>query len=468
MIVVHCFHQLEAAADWRDAIDALNLASDRPDPFSTYAFYAHVLRQPALFPPGARLWLLLACDESGVLRGCLPLRLREQRVLGRRSQRLDLLTAEVSDRPRLLLRSGDEQPVSTAMFDYLLSRRREWTLLEFQQQDADSALRPPSSVLRHCRQRYWPNAANGNISIRWPSLAGYYAALSKKLRSNLSRQMRQLLAAGEVELLASSDPDTLPALFALYCSVESHSWKARTDAGFDHATQLGRHYHGLIAGDPPMALGIQLLLLDGLPIAGLICAGFGSHCYALHIVYDERLARLAPGSAILFLGVRAAISGGYRCFSLMWGYGYYKARWLAAMSDTRSVQFYRPFGSHDLRRRLGDLGRRWRPGAATAALSNPARDSLDRPGATLPDQAWAEYADPARQERHAALVRTVRAGRGEFLDATQLAALMPFETRLPPPPHPATRGAQPSAHVGHADGSGVIAWPAAAGIDSGN
>lgn len=435
MIVVHCFHRLASAAAWREAINELNLASDRPDPFSSYEFYDHTLRQPELFPPGARLWLLLACDGDGELRGCLPLRLHEEQVLGRRARRLDLLTAHVSDRPRLVVRPGDEQPVSAAIYEYLLSRRDEWSLLEFQQQDASTALLPPSALARFCRHRQWPNQANGNIAIRWESLACYFGALSKKFRSNVSRQMRLLLAAGEVELLASSDPDTTPALFELYCSIESHSWKARTSAGFGNDQHLSGYYAGLMTAGQPMQLGIQVLLLDGLPIAGLICGGFATNLYALHIVYDDRLARLAPGSAILFLGVRAAITGGYGCFSLLWGYGYYKSRWLAEMSETRSLQIYRLGSAHFLRRQLGDLNRRWRRSAAieTATLSNPARDEVDKPEATLLDHASIDFASAEERQRHAALVRQVRAGRGEFLGASQLAALMPFETRLPQP-----------------------------------
>ncbi len=428
-IVVHCFYRLSAAASWREAINALNLASDRPDPFSSYEFYDHTLSQPELFPPGARLWLLLAFQGEQLL-GCLPLRLQDEQVLGLRARRLGLLTAHVSDRPRLVVRPGDEQPVSAAIYDYLLSRRSEWSLLEFQQQDAATALLPLPPLSRLCQHRQWPNEANGNIAIRWESLAGYFAALSKKFRSNLSRQMRLLLAAGEVELLASSDPETMPALFELYCSIESHSWKARTRAGFGNDARQSGYYTGLMAADQPMQLSIQVLLLDGLPIAGLICGGFGSSLYALHIVYDDRLARLAPGSAILFLGVRAAIVGGYGCFSLLWGYGYYKSRWLAEMSETRSVQIYQLGSAHFLRRLLGDLDRSWRgkAPAETPTLSNPARDEVDKPEATLPDHASIRFASREEREGHAARVRQVRAGRGEFLGALQLAALMPFAT----------------------------------------
>ncbi len=449
-IQVRCFHDLSQAQPFRDAINALNLASGRPDPFSTFEFYQNYLRNAGLFPEkeGLRLWLLLAFSGDELV-GYLALRQRLHRVLGVRAAKLDLMSDYVADRPHLVTRPEHAKPVSTAIYAYLLGRKKEWSLLEFQQQDAASPLLPPPAEAASGSYQFqqWPNPANGTIPVRWKSVAGYFASLSKKFRSNVSRQMRTLLAAGEVQVLTSSDPQVIAALFELYRSIEPHSWKAQTDVAISLDRQSVEYYTGLMDPAQPMQLWIQVLLLDGVPIAGLISGAFDKGLHALHIVYDDRLARLAPGSAILLMGVRLAIDGGYGSFNLLRGFGYYKTRWLAQMSESQSLQIYRVGTPFYWRRVLGDVRRRWlgrwlgrgfaKADVNDTALSNPTRCEIEKAEPVDAHQSPARVASPQERERYAALIAQVRCGRGEFLSADALAAAMPFETQrknpVPPP-----------------------------------
>lgn len=433
MIEVRCLHALSAAAPYRAAINTLNLGSARPDPFATFEFYENFLESGELLAHGGQLWLLMAfCDDE--LLGYLALKRSVHRVLGVSAAKLDLLTAYVGDRPQLVARADHAQAVSAAMYVYLLDRKKDWSLLEFQQQDSDSPLlmQPANSVRRVCQVRRWPNSANGIIPIEWTSLAGYFATFSKKFRSNVSRQMRTLMAAGDLQMLTAQQPQQLAAAFELYCSIEARSWKSRTDTAFRRDQKWLAYYRGLMQPAQPMQLSIQLLLLDGLPIAGLINGAFGEGLYALHIVYDERLARLAPGSAILLLGVRMAISGGYKFFNLLWGYGYYKARWLAQMSETQSLQIYRIGSPYYWRRLLGDLKRRWLRTANSEAgvLSNPARREVDHDDTENTGTPTTLFATPDERACCAKLIAQVNTGRGACLSASELAAAMPFETRI--------------------------------------
>ena len=435
MIEVRCFHSLADAQPFRDAMNALNLASARPDPFSTFEFYDNYLRHAAAIPAVAqpRLWLLLAFSEDRLV-GYLALKLCRFRVLGLPAARLDLLTAHKADRPHLVAAGDNVAAVAAAMYAYVLGRRKEWSLLEFQQQDAASALRPvpPQATSGACSFQQWPTMATGAVAVRWQSLAAYFSALSKKFRSDLKRQMRGLLAAGDVELLTSSDAQTLPPFFELYRSVEAHSWKAETDAAFAGRNQWTPYYTGLMDGGQPMRVAIQVLLLDGVPIAGLITGAFGKGLYALHTVYDERFSRLAPGSALLLMGIRLAIEGGYGFFDLLQGFGYYKTRWLAEMTETYSFQIYRVGSPFYWRRVLGDAKRRWFGAAVTdeTPLANPSRravatDEPDTLAAGTPAASSAEHA------HYAALIARVKRGRGEFLSSLQLAAALPFAATPP-------------------------------------
>ena len=441
MIEIRCFHSLLEAKSFRDAINALNLASVRPDPFSTFEFYDNYLRNAGLFPTAGspRLWLLLAFSEDRLV-GYLALKQRLHRVLGLRAAKLDLMSDFVADQPHLVARSEHEKPVSAAIYAYLLSRKKEWSLVEFQQQDAASPLLPPPAEAASgiCQFQQWPNPPNGTIPVRWSSVAAYFAALSKKARSNVSRQMRTLLAAGEARVLTSSDPQTIAPLFELYRSIEPHSWKAQTDVAISLDRQSVDYYAGLMDPAQPMRVWIQVLLLDGIPIAGLISGAFDKGLHALHIVYDDRLARLAPGSAILLMGVRLAIEGGYEFFNLLRGFGYYKERWLAQMTETQSLQIYRIGTPFFWRRVLGDVRRRWfgKTDSNETALSNPARLELEKAEPAHTDASLARLASPQEREHYATLIAQVRGGRGEFLSASALTAAMPFETQRRDNVHP--------------------------------
>jgi len=432
LIEVRCLHTLEEIETLRDQIDALNLASARPDPFSTFEFYENYLRNEERFPrPDGLVPWFLAAFVAGRLVAYLALKQVARKVLGLRALQIDWLTAHTADRPHLVAGAGYANEASEAFYAYLMKRRQGWSLLEFQQQDRISALFPPPAAvdLRRCRVRQWPNMENGTIPVRWDTVHEYFKAFSKKFRSNVSRQIRTLFSAGEVEFLMSSDPAITPYLFELYRIVESRSWKSKADAAIGRDPKWVDYYRGLLGAGQPMHLSIHLLLLDGLPIAGLINGSFGKGLYALHIAYDQGSSRLAPGAAVLLMGMRQAIGGRFAFFDLLWGFGYYKTRWLAEMTETRSVQIYRVGGIFFWQRMLGDLKRRVlrRGTGQEPELFNPESRNAGERGEAA-GRVSAPRISAEEKERVAELVGRVRQGQGEFLSSEALASVLPFET----------------------------------------
>ncbi len=432
---MRCFGSLEEAAFLRDEVNALNRASTRPDPFSTFEFFENFLRHDRKFPrgQGLRLWFLTAFDASRLV-GYMALKLMPHRVLGLRAFKLDFLVTQNNDRPQLVARAEDALAVSEAFYIYLLERGREWSFLEFRQQDAASPLFPPPPAvkLEGYSVRQWPSLDNATIHVRWDTLGAYFRSFSMKFRSNVSRQMRSLLAAGEVEYLASSDPSVTPALIELYHGIEARSWKLRAGMTIGGFPRWVEYFRSLLDAQQPMRVSIQVLLLDGVPIAGLISGAFMKGLYALHMVYDERVSRLAPGSAMLLMSMRQAIEGRYAHLDLLAGFGYYKIRWQAQMTETRVAQIYRVGGLPYWRRVFGDWKRRVFPASSNPApvYFNPARrDVSEREDEPAVSGSPARLQIDSRElERIAALIAEVRKGQGEFLSRAEFAALMPFET----------------------------------------
>jgi len=435
LISVCCFDSLPAAAHLRDEVNALNRRSARPDPFSTFEFFENYQRNGDVQPPGhsPQLWFL-AAFRAGRLIAYLALEQVTHRILWIRVATLGFLVTHDGDRPHLVASPDDQQDASAAIYKHLLERRREWALLELQQQDASSPLFPPPAAadLSGHLVSQWPSLPNCTIHVRWATLHDYVAAMDKKFRSNLDRQLRHLIAAGRLEWLSSSDPLATPALLELYRSIEPRSWKSSTHTSIGSHPQRTAYFEGLLQAHQPMRVSIQILLLDDVPIAGLINGGFGDGLYALHIVYDEAFSLFTPGSAMLLLGMRQAIQGGFGSFNLLSGFDYYKARWLAQASDTQIAQIYRVGTLPYWHRKLGDWKRVLFPGRAdpVRALFNPLRRKVGRrqhapaglgksPAITI---------QPAQRLQWIELISLVRRSAGDSLSAAALATVLQIKT----------------------------------------
>lgn len=431
---VRCYHSLEEAGFLRNKVNALNLASQRPNPFSTFEFFENYLKHNEDHPQGRgmQLWFLAAFDGDD-LTGYMMLKRVLHRVMGVHAAKLEfLVVVGHGDRPHVVARTEQLRTVSEAFYVYLLKRRRDWSFLELHQQDSSSTLFPPP--IRLHRKSYWmcewPSLDNGTIPVSWPSLKAYFSSFSKKFRSNTSRQIRSLLSAGKLEYISSSDPQSTMALFELHRRIEPRSWKARAGVTISQHACWTDYFRGLLDPHQPMRITIHVLMLDGVPIAGLITGAFQRGLYALHIVYDHSLSRLGPGSAILFMGMRQAIDGGYVFFNLLSGFGYYKARWQAKMTPARHAQIYRIGSPFFWRRTLGNIRRRLLPAATQQNLElfNPMRREVLEESAPVAAVSMPKLS-AAEQVQIDFLLAQARVGQVEFLSSSEFAALMPFSTQ---------------------------------------
>ena len=453
-VTIRCLHALAEIAALRPQINALNLASARPDPFSTFEFYENLLRRSSSLSGGtrSRVWFLAAFMDRELV-GYLALEEVTDRVLWRPIKRLGFLVAHDADRPHVVAKAENIGVVTEMFYEYLRDHRREWDLLELQQQDSASTLYPPPPgvTLTGCWVRHWPNLDNGTIRVRWRTLQEYFDALAPKFRSNFLRQMRKLLASGETQLLTSSDPASTPALLELYCSIEKRSWKSATELTVGGTPERLDYFRALLDPRQPMQAVIQVLVLDGVPVAGLISGAFAGPAhkglYALHIVFDQSLSSTGPGSAILMMGMRYAIAGRFAFFNLLSGFGYYKTRWLADMTATRCAQIYRVGSLAFWRRLLGDT-QRWLAARAPLAVRRllPATQSRDLDD--LRQDRSERRAPPvtvAERAAFRALIEAARGGNCEWLSTPELIAAMPAAAGDPPEPNRTPRYAGISA-----------------------
>ncbi len=434
MIEVNQHRSLEALRSLRDELDRLNRASQRRCPFTTFALLQNVVQNDEVFRrAGAPKPLFLTAHENGRLLGLLPLRATTERIGRVPYTKLEwLLTLEV-DRPHLVARPEDERAVARAMWRYL-ARDVRWSMLELQQQDADSAMTAameatdaPRFYVRELASR------EGNVlqlkdahgAPRFPDAAGYIQALSRKQRSNVKRSVLDTLARPGMTMLSSARGDVAPLLFDLYLDVERRSWKARSDAAVSRSTERIAYYRALFAADAPMKLCVDVLLEDGVPVAGHVTGTYEGAMYFLQTVYDERLDDVSPGTLMLLWSLKQAVGDGVLAFNMLPDFSYYKSRWLADVVPTKTLQVFRtgslPWAkamAGEVKRRVD--ARRGKTPTTSAALQNASKLEADR-------RADAPPPPPADRDLAARVLLEVdRLGVKPVTAAEQLKAL-PFD-----------------------------------------
>ena len=377
---VRCLQRTDQLQSLAPHINALNLAAARPDPFATCEFYVNFLQHCGQTSQSG-LWFL-AVFRGSELMGYLALKQVTRKVLGVRTRGLEFLVGHQTDRPRLVACDEHAPRVAALIYEYLLRRRRDWSFLDLQGQTADSPLDPVRLGLRlpGCVVREFPNWDNCTLQLRWRSIQQYVHCLSKGLRYDLRRKLQRLQGLGRLEWLASSDSRVTPALFAVYRSIEARSWKSQTEIAIG-SSQHGEYLKGLLDPQQPLQMQIQLLLLDGWPVAGLICGSFitpqSKSMHALYAAYDSRFTSAGPGSIMLLLAVRQAIEQGCDSLNMLAGFAYYKTRWLAEPAATRSIQVFRVGSLAFWRRMLGDARRALRRSVSVADDYNPLRREIE-------------------------------------------------------------------------------------------
>jgi len=224
-ITVRASRSVEACRPLAGAIDELNRRSPRPTPFGTFAFLENFVAHDELdVAGGGRELLLLTAHDSERLVGFLPLRRVEDRLLGRRVRRVELVLSRDADRPGILADARDQAAVADAFWRWLAEHDDEWDVVDLVDQDAESSLRrPPPQVADSHFVRLFETPPCASIRLRWRSMEEYQEAIGRKFRQNLARGVRRLLGAGDVELTVGETPEAAQALLEVYTRIERRS-----------------------------------------------------------------------------------------------------------------------------------------------------------------------------------------------------------------------------------------------------
>jgi Acetyltransferase (GNAT) domain len=398
-----------AIADISSDIDGVNARAQLPSPFASSYFLASLVRHSEYDAVGVRpMVLLVRAGHSADVIGFGAFVWRDEQFVsfGLRSilkaPRVDLLTSSDADRPSIVACAGHEDNVAEAILRYLVAHVPGWQLVEFRSQEPGSPLHRAAHRLGSPRLRTRDislvpytevalrNAANMQTFV---NVGQYFSALSKRMRSNVSRQTRNLYWSGHVELLHATTGPGCEAFFDAYLDLERRSWKHGTDAAVTRHAERVAFVRELVSGRAGLEPSLVGVVVDGVLIAALYNGHYEDRTWCQEMIYDESYAHIGPGQPLLLMAIGEAIDRKDRSVNFFQLHGYFKKRWLAEEIDVVNVQLLKRPGLFDAK---GIVGDRLRDLQKRRASSNRAAGEGEGPS----EETGAPNAEPSNPSEH--------------------------------------------------------------------
>jgi CelD/BcsL family acetyltransferase involved in cellulose biosynthesis len=208
------------------------------------------------------------------------------------------------------------------------------------------------------------------------------AMLSQNLRSNVRRYKRRLEREGRVSFRTTTGPG-LDSDLDRFFQLEASGWKgAAGTAVLDDpdALRLYRDFAHAAAGQGWLRL--HLLELDGVTIAGGYSCVLGDAAFLLKSCFNERYARLAPGTILRSEAIRAAIGEGLSSYEFLGAPDPHKLRWGRDLRERLVLRAYRgsSLPAFVYRYKLRPAARKLR------ALAKPGTPASAPPGRSSPSK----------------------------------------------------------------------------------
>ncbi|HJP40407.1 MAG TPA: GNAT family N-acetyltransferase [Dehalococcoidia bacterium] len=281
-------------------------------PFSLPIWYSTWL---AHFPAPGAVFLELRRDHQ--LVGIIPLLVKNETAAG-------LGNLKIQDYSGNLMAPGDEVGVAQSTLGWLVHNNVSSLTLWGQPEGSpeidawSSAAASAGWALQLEDEAVAPVAA---LPSDWES---FVAVLPKKDRHELRRKLRNLEAAGAIELESVSDMEDVDRAMDTLLGMmrESHEGKTRF-----LTVEMEAFFREMAPAMAQAGLGrIWQLRLDGKPIAVLLGFEDKTTRYLYNSGYDPAHGRLAVGLLSKALALRGAIEAGLRSFDFLRGEEDYKRR----------------------------------------------------------------------------------------------------------------------------------------------
>ena len=166
---------------------------------------------------------------------------------------------------------------------------------------------------------------------------------SRGLRKQLRRRRRAMDREGEVRLRTTTEPGgQLDRDLETFFEIEASGWKLEAGTAILSQPRWERLYRDFAQAAATAGwLRLDLLELDGRPIAVDLGCTFADSHYAIKTGFDERWRSLSPGTVLLAETIRASIDEGLSHFDFLGGPDPYKTVWTPHLRHHIVVRAFR-------------------------------------------------------------------------------------------------------------------------------
>jgi CelD/BcsL family acetyltransferase involved in cellulose biosynthesis len=326
-------------ADLREQWDRLLAESVFPSVFLSFD-YLH--RAYSAFHVGhSEPFILTVKDDEGVLLGIAPFRRSVRRQGGVSLNLLEYLVTWEIDKPYIIARSGLEEGIWQAIFNFLDTNTSEWDILELIEMpdhlSGSSALEQLFQAPGYrSRVSVGPDGPCIDLTQSWEQFLRHH----KKYRVALNRFSR--LCPG-FQLVAFDSKSTIGEGLERHIALERLSWK-HGRVGLERNALHIDFYREII---PALAntgrASVHVLLSgEGRPMASIICCSFEQTLYVFQTAYDPDFSRYSPGKLLMGL-----VIGEYmehqtlKSADLLCGFADYYKPWASHVVTTTNIQIFR-------------------------------------------------------------------------------------------------------------------------------
>ncbi len=296
---------------------------------------------------------VLIVRANGKAIGIVPLMVRSQR---RRLGTVRVLTYPLDDWGSFYGPIGALPAITLpAALDHLHRTERDWDLLELPWVDAlgndgGCTLRAFQQTKMPVSVEAWQTAAIINLAA-FNGWRGYWASRTSRWRNNVRRSEKKLGDSGRITYVryrphgaVQDDADPRWDWYDACERIAQASWQAHSSTGTTLTHQSIRPFlrdcHRVAA--EAGALDVNLLLLDGRPVAFNYAYQLGGYVFGLRTGFDSQATSEGAGSVLQARMIEDCFTRGDRTYDLGTGYLECKRYWL---TDVRSSYRYTHFSA---------------------------------------------------------------------------------------------------------------------------
>lgn len=344
MIHIREINSMEALAEYRLVWKALFAETRQPSFFQTYEWFEVFWKH---YGADRKMRVLIVCwDEKPI--GILPLiifseetKLGKTRVLSWPLSEWGTFYGPIGSDPTVTLREG---------MRYIHDTPRDWDLLDLRSIDETVDHRRTQMGMQsagfHPYRQLWGQTAIVDFEGTWDS---YWSSRSKKWRRNVRKNKEVLEAQGKLihvryrpDGATMGDGDPAWELFEDCMTVARNGWQGTSTTGtticHESVEPFLRDAHEVAARLG--MLDLNLLYLDGKPIAFVYNYCYDGWVYGLRTGYDAQYNKLGPGTVLFGLVIEDSFYRGDNIYDLGVGLLDYKKNWSTRiMTSSRYTHF---------------------------------------------------------------------------------------------------------------------------------